>query len=349
VIRVVVLGSTGSVGSQALDCLRFFPQKFSLVGISANENNIVFQKQIKEFSPSFSVFRNKKKKEKLQKENPSIPFVNSELELLQKSEFDILVLANYGKEVFSCCEYALKKGKRVALASKEILVSHGLEIQKLLLQDKSLLFPLDSEIFALWKCLEGREKKNIHKIILTGSGGPFLNKEQYPKSSFNTFTPNQAISHPKWSMGKKISLDSATLMNKAWEFIEIVRLFDIAPEKVEVVIHPEAHIHSAVEFQDGNILAHISPADMRIPLFSALFFPKSFFTPLSRFSFFQKEMHFYPVDEDRFPSLQFARDALQKNRCSEILQANTEAAEDFFQNKITFDEIFTRISSVLYS
>ncbi len=226
-----------------------------------------------------------------------------------------------------------------------LLCSNG-EVVKKAQQKKVELLPVDSEPSAVWQALRSGQRSEVKKIWLTCSGGPFLNAEKFPKQSFSQITPQNALRHPKWQMGQKISIDSATLMNKAFELIEFVYLFDFSPEQIEVVIHPEAMIHSAVEFCDGSVVAQMSEPDMRIPISHALFFPDRAPQSFQSFSFFDQQYTFTRVDESRFPSIRYARLALQQNKSAELCRANDEAVKDFLDEKIRFDEIFMRIKEV---
>lgn len=345
-IKVLLLGATGSIGTQACEVLREFPEQFSLVGISANTNAKDLFSLQKEFSCEKSALVSPPEKNMAQN---SI-FVGEEglFQLVQETESDVAILAISGSLSPRLAKEILKSGKHLLLASKEALVEEGEEILHLAKHYHREIRPIDSEHSALWQCLRAGEQKEVSRLFLTCSGGPFLDAQKWPQSSFSSLTPQEAIAHPNWSMGQKISVDSATLMNKALELIEAVYLFDIPPEKIEVVIHPQSFLHSAVEFCDGSIIGQMGTPDMRIPIAHALFSPNHAPLPFPKASFFGKTLTFDTVDEERFPSILFAREALKRKRCREMNQANEKAVTEFLSGKITFSEIFDRVRSVIY-
>lgn len=360
--KILLLGSTGSIGTQVLNVVRQFPGDLQVVGLSTHRNIALVQEQAKEFGVrNVCVIRkhhqdqqgvmtpcslvNSKKREG-DRMSERVCF-DSLKKMVEEVDFDLLVVAVVGEVGYQATKKAIEKGKNVALATKEVLVAHGEEIMQLAREKKVEILPIDSEHNAIWQCLRSGKKEEVKKIWLTCSGGPFRDAKRWPKSSFASISKADALKHPSWSMGAKISIDSATLMNKALEFIEAVYLFDLQPEQIEVVIHPESLLHSAVEFVDGSIIGHISPTTMEIPIANVLLYPERKPLQLPEFSLFGKSLHFETVDEERFPSLQFAKKALELGRCKEMNAANEKAVQDFLDEKISFLDIFKRVEKSL--
>jgi len=348
--KILILGSSGSIGTQTLDVVRCFPDRFSVQGVSVFQDIECVKKQIQEFSiPSICVF-NTEKANILQKECKKTKVYSGEkglIELIRNSDAELVVLAIVGEDGVEPAKEILKAKKDVALATKEVMVVAGEEIMVLAKKNNVSVHPIDSEHSAIWQCLRSGEEKEVEKIWLTCSGGPFLDAKKWTKEKLKNVSISDALSHPNWDMGKKISIDSATLMNKALEFIEAVKLFCIPPEKIEVVIHPESFLHSAVEFKDGSIIGQIGTTDMRTPIAYALFYPERCPLSFPKFSFFGKTFHFEKVDEDRFPSLRFAKMALKKKKCKELNTENEKAVSDFLLGKIGFLDIFKRVGNVV--
>ena len=327
------MGATGVIGQKTLEICREFPEKLKIVGISAHQNFEKLQNIAAEFAVE-NLFLTQKDFEKF-------------CEFLKTADFDKIILAGLGTKISKCAEIAIARGKSVAIATKEILVFAGEKLRELSQKTGGEILPIDSEISAIWQCLRGENPQNISRIFLTASGGPFLDAKKFPKSFFPKITPKMAIAHPKWKMGAKISVDSATLFNKSFEMMEIAILFRVPPEKIEILIHPDAEIHSAVEFSDGSIKAQISAPEMKIPISRALFFPEispKNFAP--NFSFFSKKWDFFSVDENRFPSIKMARRAISEKKMVEFLRENDAAVADFLRGKIRFDEIFSRVEKI---
>lgn len=330
--KILLLGATGSIGRQALEVIKLFPKLFSVVGLSAKNNAALLAQQAQEFSVSKTYLDEK-----------------SLIKAVLETDFDILVNALCGEVGVAPTIAACKRGKIIALANKEALVSAGEQIIKLAHKHKAEIRPIDSEHSAIWQALRAGAQKEVQKIILTCSGGPFRDGAIWPLAKLKKATPAQALTHPVWQMGQKISVDSATLMNKALELIEAVRLFDIPPEKIEVVIHPQSVVHSAVEFCDGSVVAQMGMPDMRTAIALALSAPARLPLPFPRFSFFDQKLTFEKVDAKRFPSIEFARRALAKGEkaCAALNRANEEAVADFLAEKITLGEIFERVKKTL--
>ena len=326
--RVAVLGSTGSIGQQTLEIIRTFPQKFKLVALAAGKNIDLLVKQIQEFEPELvysplkpSLSRGKK-------------FLTME-EIACHSDVDLLVIATSGKVGLIPTLAALKEGKRIALANKEVLVMAG-EIVIRIRQYETQILPIDSEHSAIWQCLQG-EKNKVDRLFLTASGGPFY---KYPLSRLAKVTVAEALQHPTWKMGEKVTIDSATLLNKGLEIIEAHWLFGIPFNKIEVLIHPQSIIHSMVEFADKSLKAQLSFPDMRLPIQYALSYPERLPNPkLPHLDLCQiSSLNFETVDYDRFPCLQLARHAGEKGGTypAVLCAADEVAVELFLKHQINF-------------
>ena len=274
--NISILGSTGSIGTQTLDVVREHSDKIAVAAISGNNNTALLKEQINEIKPDICCVMNENNALELKKMLPS--HIKTEIVagmegLIAAAEYDkseIIVTAVSGMSGLKPTAAAIKKGKTIALANKETLVTGGKYIMDLSKKHNAAILPVDSEHSAIFQCLMANEKKAVHKIILTASGGPFKGKdEEYLKN----VTAEDALKHPSWSMGRKITIDSATLMNKGLEVIEAKFLFDIGPEQIEVVVHPQSIIHSGVEFKDHSTIAQLGLPDMRVPIQFALFYP----------------------------------------------------------------------------
>jgi len=350
--RVAILGSTGSIGTNALNVLANFPKEFVLCAISANSNIGLLLEQVDRFSPdSVCVVDTKKAKEfKRRLKKRGIKFYEGKDGLLRMCEeisIDILVVGIVGSEALLPILKAIPKIKRLALANKEALVMAGDIIMRQAMANKVRILPVDSEHSAIFQCLEFKDNLEIRNIYITGSGGPL---RCISMRKFKDIRPCQAVHHPKWKMGKKISVDSATMMNKGLEVIEAHHLFGVDIERIKVLIHPETIVHSMVEFVDGSILAQIGPCDMRMPLQYALTYPSRFppsFKGIDPGRF--KELHFYKPDFKKFPCLEFAYSAARRGGTYPcVLNASNEVAVSaFLKDKIRFTEIPKAIEKVL--
>ena len=268
--KIVILGSTGSIGRQTLDIVRAFPDEFKVIGLAAGHNIALLSQQIREFKPKYVYSLT----------NLDSPISNvtfcSLSEMARIPEVDMVVVATTGSVGLIPTLKALKEGKSVALSNKEPIVMAGLLIKAYESQYGGQILPVDSEPSAIWQCLQG-EDTEIRRLIITASGGPF---RDWDESKLDQVTPYQALKHPTWTMGDKITIDSATLMNKAFEVIESHWLFDVGWDFIEVMIHPQSTIHSMVEFQDGSVKAQLGPPDMKLPIQYALFYPHRLSNPL---------------------------------------------------------------------
>ncbi len=342
---ISILGSTGSIGTQTLDVVRQHPDKITLAAISGNNNIELLKKQIIEFNPELCCVMNQDKALKLKKDLPThikTEIVSGMEGLIAVAEFaksEIIVTAVSGMIGLQPTVAAIKKGKTIALANKETLVTGGEYIMDLAKKYKASILPVDSEHSAIFQCLMANNNKDIHKILLTASGGPFRGKnEEYLK----TVTVEDALKHPSWSMGKKITIDSATLMNKGLEVIEAKFLFDIEPEQIEVIVHPQSIVHSGVEFIDHSTIAQMGHPDMRVPIQFALFYPNRVENSYKSLSLSEiATLTFEKPDLSTFKCLSLAYEALRvEGTMPAVLNASNEiCVKLFLDKKISFLEI----------
>lgn len=346
--RVAVFGSTGSIGSAALEVIAHLPERLKLVAIAAHQNIDQICVQAQRYRPQYVVltdpFAGETVKLKLGKKFKVLTGLGA-LSDLAAEEVDTIVMAMSGTAGINAVINALKAGKTVALATKEILVSFGAVVISIVRKFNGHILPIDSELAALHQCLNGREVESVRRVILTASGGPFWQKG--PPSDARVAT---VLRHPVWKMGPKITVDSATMMNKGLEVIETVQLFGVRPEQVSTVIHPESIVHSLVEFEDGSILAQLAHPDMRLPIQYCLTFPEripSLVKPL-RLEEIQ-QLRFFPTDPRRFPCLKLAYRALKYGPTAPCVlnAANTVAVNAFLDNEIAFGSISTIITKTL--
>jgi len=338
--RLAVLGSTGSIGQQTLDVARRHPDKIKVIALAAGENVNLLQKQAAEFKPRLVSCAGRSL---VCGDSVCLP----PEQMARHPDLDIVVIAVPGGVGLAPALAAARAGKIIALANKECLVAAG-EI----LLDEAEKFgahirPVDSEHSAIWQCLAG-ETTRPEKLILTASGGPFRN---YPLEKIESVTPEQALAHPSWKMGKKVTVDSATLMNKGLEVIEAHRLYGIPYERIEVVIHPQSIIHSMVEFADGAVKAQLSPPDMRLPIQYALSYPDRWGNPDLPRADWPKigRLDFSAPDLDRFPCLKLAIEAGKKGNTfpAVLAAADEEAVNLFLDRKITFGDIALLVERTL--
>lgn len=349
--KILILGSTGSIGVNTLNVIKQFPDHFKVAGLTVNSNIDLLEKQIDEFHPEFAVVQNEILAEKLKsrvKNNCTI-FSGADglIKISQESAYDIFVGAIVGFAGLPPTIEAIKKGKRIALANKETLVVAGELITELCRKFNSEIIPVDSEHSAIFQCLVGEKKNEVEKIILTASGGPFLNKD---KSFFEEATVQQALNHPNWKMGSKITIDSASMMNKGLEVIEAHWLFNLPKEKIEVVIHPQSIVHSMVQFVDGSIKAQMGLPDMKLPIQYALTFPERFENNFIRADLPKiGVLSFISPDLEKFECLKIAYEALEmKGTAPCILNAANEiAVERFLNGQIKFSQIPYFVSTAL--
>jgi len=345
--KVAILGSTGSIGLSALSVIRELPG-FSVVGLSAKRNIKLLEAQAREFSPKIVGVAEEAEGERLKKNlaDTNISVITGEsasVSVAVLNEADIVLVAISGAESLLPTLTAIKAGKRIALASKEAMILAGEILMEEAKKSGAEIIPVDSEHSAIFQCLQGR--KNPKRIILTASGGPFLDRPD-----LTNISRDEALFHPRWKMGKRITIDSATLMNKGLEVIEAVKLFNLKPKNIEVIIHPEAILHSAVEFSDGTVIACLSNPDMRLPIAYALTYPersKNLIKPLDLTEV--GKLSFRKPDIDRFPCLSLAYFAIEKGgTMPAVLNAADEVAvEAFLNGEISFTIIPKLIEDVL--
>lgn len=342
--KIAILGSTGSIGTQALEIAREQKDQLQIEVLTANSNADLLIAQAKEFNPNHVVIADESKylyvKEALANDDIKV-FAGSKsiADVMEITSADTVLTAMVGYSGLLPTIKAIQNKKRIALANKETLVVAGELITQLCEENKVNLIPVDSEHSAIFQCLVGEDLNTIDKIILTASGGPFRGKK---RSDLAEVTKAQALKHPNWSMGAKITIDSATLMNKGLEVIEAKWLFGVKGSQIEAVVHPQSIIHSMVEFNDGSIKAQMGLPDMKLPIHYAFFFPERITTDFKRLSF--KEMNtltFEEPDQDTFRNLALAYHAMDKggNMACILNAANEIAVEAFLHDKIKFLEI----------
>lgn len=343
--KLAILGSTGSLGTQVLDVVRSFPRNFQVVGLVAGRNVDKLKSQIREFNPKFvSVSCDAEKKLGLLKSGTIECSIN---DLVVNSEADMIVTTSAGDVALMPTFLALESGKDVVLGNKESVVMAGQVLVDIAKNRGSRILPIDSEPSAIWQCLRG-EENSVSRLILTASGGAF---RDFAPDALASVTPEQALNHPTWSMGARITVDSATLMNKAFEVIEAHWLFGIPWDNIEVVIHPQSIIHSMVEFVDGSVKAQLSQPDMRLPIQYALMYPERVANSnVAKFSpTITRSLTFEPMDAKRYPCFNLAIDVAKKGGTwpAVLCGADEIAVELFLKGKIGFSDITDVISSVL--
>ena len=339
--NITILGSTGLIGQSTVDIIRDNPDKFNIIGLSCNNNIDLLRKQILEFNPKFVSISNEKKATEIKEEFKNIQVLSGEsgnIELV-KMQADMVVNALMGISGLLPTYEAIMNGKDIALANKETMVTGGELIMKAVKKMGVRLLPIDSEHSAIFQCLESRLGSDIKRIILTASGGPFRG---YSKEELEKVTIKDALNHPKWKMGKKITIDSATMMNKGLEIIEARWLFDVQGDKIDVHIHPESIVHSAVEFEDNSIIAQMSFPDMKIPISLALNYPNRNNIKTEKLDLFNiRSLNFEKTDREVFRCLDIAYEALNEGKSAPIIMngANEELVEMFLQGAIKFNDI----------
>lgn len=347
--NIAILGSTGSIGTQTLDVIRH-NDDLKLVAISAGSNIILLEEQIREFHPELVAVWSESKAKELRTAvadvTPAVKVVSGMdglLEVATIASSDILVTAVVGMIGIRPTIAAIKAGKDIGLANKETLVTAGHIIMPLAAECNVSILPVDSEHSAIFQCLHGERENSIHKILLTASGGPFRGRT---KKDLELVTLEQALRHPNWSMGKKITIDSATMVNKGLEVIEAKWLFGVQPEQIQVVVQPQSIIHSMVEFEDGAVMAQLGTPDMRLPIQYALYYPKRVYLDGKRLNFETlSQITFEKPDMDTFLGLKYAYEAINTGgSMPTVLNAANELAVAKFLNKtVRFLEIYDMI------
>jgi len=348
--RIAVLGSTGSIGLQTLEVVRLFSERFSVVALGAGRNTDLLAKQVEEFQTrmvSWQWTGNEEQREALLDRLHHCSLMSLE-EMACHPDVDLVVVATSGKAGLAPTLSAIRAGKQVALANKEVLVMAG-EIVMTEARAKAVeILPVDSEHSAIWQCLRGENRAQVARLILTASGGPFRG---YSLEQLSAITPEQALQHPTWQMGEKVTIDSATLMNKGMEIIEAHWLFGLPLSHIEVLIHPHSIVHSMVEFVDGSVKAQLSMPDMRLPIQYALLYPDRLYNPqLPRIGWDRlSSLEFEPPDLTRFPCLRLAREAGERGGTypAVLCAADEVAVGLFLSHRIGFLDIVRLVEESL--
>lgn len=335
-IKIIILGSTGSIGGYALEVVRENPGVFEVVGLVAGRNSEKLAQQTAEFRPKYSIVND--------------TTGQATLELCQTAEYDIALAAVVGiaglKSVLAC----LQRGKNVALANKESLVAAGRLVKSVCKKSAAKILPVDSEHSALFQVLQGEPLENVRKLILTASGGPFF---RTPLDQLHSITPEQAVKHPNWSMGRKISVDSATMMNKALEVIEAHWLYDMPPDMIDVLIHPQSIIHSLIELKDRTQLAQLGRPDMKAPIAYALTYPGKRLGNVSQPLDLSQvgQLEFLGLNDQRFPSIKLAKQTIVAGGAMSAIFniANEIAVDAFLRSRLGFLQIFEFVQNVVES
>lgn len=350
--RIVILGSTGSIGRQALQVVDEFSGEYEVVALAAGSNMTLLAEQIIKYKPQYVAVGSAEAEKRLRQILPQnstcvLPGNEGLLNLTELERIDLLLVAVTGINGLQPTLAALDRGITVALANKETLVTAGSLVMQKAMEKKAKLIPVDSEHSAVFQCLEETNKTAVEKLLLTASGGPFLN---YSKEEMENVTPKAALKHPKWQMGVKITIDSAGLINKGLEIIEAHWLFAVPYEKIEVLIHPQSIVHSMVEYIDGSVLAQCGLPDMRVPIQFALTYPRRCKNSFPKIDFTKiKELNFYKPDFDKFPGLNLAYAAgkICGTMPAVYNAANEQAVEMFLKEKIGFRQIPAIIEKVM--
>ncbi len=349
--KVLILGSTGSIGVNTLNVIRNFPGEFKVAALTVNTRIDLLEPQIKEFKPEVAVVRDKSAAFELNKRVGAGCRILGGDEGLEETasvlDYDIFVGAMVGFSGLSPVLEAVKRGKRIALANKETLVVAGELVTNLCRQHSAKLIPIDSEHSAIFQCLEGENPEHVEKLILTASGGPFLNKS---KEDLSDVSVSEALNHPKWRMGNKITIDSASMMNKGLEIIEARWLFNMPKDKIEIVIHPQSIVHSLVQFIDGSVKAQLGLPDMKLPIQYALTYPERMKNNFERTKLPDiGKLTFLNPDFEKFECLKLAYYALDAGGTAPCIlnAANELAVEKFLNGKIKFSRIPLLITKAL--
>lgn len=342
--KIAVLGSTGSIGTQALDVISRYTDRFEAYVLVANNNIELLINQAREMLPEVVVIGNKDKYDQLKEALADLPIkvwcgAEAIEEVVRDENIDIVLTAMVGIAGLKPTISAIKAGKAIALANKETLVVAGELIASLATQHRVPILPVDSEHSAIFQCLNGEGNNRIDKILLTASGGPFRN---FTSDQLTKVTKKEALNHPNWNMGMKVTIDSSTLMNKGFEMIEAKWLFDVNPSQIEVLIHPQSIIHSMVQFDDNTLMAQLGKPDMRAPIQYAFTYPERLKLDMEPVNFVKlSQLTFEAPDRDRFPNLNFAYEAIEKggNMPCILNAANEVVVSLFLEDKIGFYEM----------
>lgn len=350
---ITLLGSTGSIGCSALDIIAKNPERFNVVALTAGGNTFKLKEQIKKFKPRIVALARKDSALELRRSltaKSSVKIVYGIEGLREAASYhaaDMVISAISGSAGLVPTLAAIEAGKDIALANKETMVLAGHVVTQTAAKNRVNIIPVDSEHSAIFQCLAGTKRENIQSIILTASGGPFLN---ISRKELRNVTVNQTLRHPRWSMGKKITIDSASMMNKGLEIIEAKWLFNVEYEAIDVLVHPQSIVHSLVEFIDGAVLAQMGIPDMKIPIAYALTYPERIVNDLRKLDLVKSgHLEFYKPDIKKFPCLRIARDAgIAGGTAPAVMNAADEiAVHAFLQGKIRFIDLPVVIEKVL--
>jgi 1-deoxy-D-xylulose-5-phosphate reductoisomerase len=352
--RIAILGSTGSIGRSTLSVVEAYPERFSVVSLAAGQNLETAFEQAVRWKPRVVSVASEMDADALKQKLQASPAAGTEVvhgpsgnvRVATHPEAEFVVSAIVGVAGLEATYEAVKAGKSIGLANKECMVAAGELITAEARRHGKPILPIDSEHNAVHQCLRGGRMEEVRCVWLTASGGPFLNT---PKSQFSSITVEQALNHPTWRMGRRITIDSATLMNKGFEVIEACRLFNLPPSQVEVIVHPQSTIHSMVEFIDGSILAQFSVTDMRLPILYALTYPERVESDM-RFPVMDlRHLEFQPPDMEKFPCLRLAYGAAEAGGAQTVAlnAADEVAVAAFLDGHITFEDIPRVIEEVL--
>lgn len=348
--KITILGSTGSIGTQALDVIGKNHDRFSVAALTCGGNAELLSAQIEKFHPALAVCRDKEDALRLSHRHPDVEFLWGEEGLIAAAEADCGILLNslMGMRGLAPTYHAIRAGHDIALANKETLVTGGSLIMDAVAEEDVAMLPVDSEHSAIFQCLEGNRDKKIKKILLTASGGPFRG---WSLEQLRTVTPEMALRHPNWSMGRKITIDSATMMNKGLEMIEAKWLFGVDITDIQVLVHPQSVVHSAVEFCDSSVIAQMGVPDMRIPISVALGYPDRLDFDESELDFFgaASSLTFEKPDMDVFRCMKLAIKASQAGGSYPVAMngANEVLVEAFLNKRIGFTDIADTIEKIL--
>jgi 1-deoxy-D-xylulose-5-phosphate reductoisomerase len=351
--NICLLGSTGSIGSTAIEVIKENPEEYRVLALGAGRNLGLLRTQIEELKPLFAAVINPELADRLRGSlsrsltTEIVGGPDGYIKIATLSEVDLVVAAMTGASGLVPTYWAIRAGKDIALANKETMVVAGSLLMKESRDNSALIFPIDSEHSAIQQSMQGHNREDLKRIMLTGSGGPF---KDYTLEMLSTVTPEQALQHPKWKMGSKITIDSATLMNKGLEAIEAKWLFGLAMDQIDIILHPETIIHSMVEYMDGSIIAQLAPPDMKIPVSYALSYPKHRKGHVPSVDFLEiGHLSFEKPDPQRFRCLDLALKAgnIGQSMPAVLSGANEIAVRAFLDGKITFLEIPTLIENTM--
>lgn len=348
--KITVLGSTGSIGTQSLEVIKAHPDRFRVEALTCGKNKKKLEEQIEKFRPAFAVTEREEDAHDLMRKFPRTEFSWGEKGLIEAAEggCDMVLNALMGMRGLAPTYAAIQAGKDIALANKETLVAGGELVMDAAAKAGVKLLPVDSEHSAIFQCLEGNQNRPVKKILLTASGGPFRG---YTKEQLENVTLAQALKHPKWKMGAKITIDSATMMNKGLEVIEARWLFDVEAEKIQILVHPQSIVHSAVEFMDNSVIAQLGVPDMRIPISLALGYPDRLKNGERELDFFSEgsNLTFEKPNPEVFGCISLAYEAIARGgSCPAVMNAANEVlVAAFLEEKIRFVDIEKTLACIL--